>query len=81
MLQRLKHDLTLRHIPVFVVSTVDHPEQGLKLGAQGVLPKPIQTAEVLGEFLEGVRAFVERRERQSSWLKATSFDAINSRIC
>ena len=34
VLKRLKHDLSMRHIPVFVVSTVDHPERGLQLGAQ-----------------------------------------------
>ena len=45
VLERLKHDLAVRHIPVYVVSTVDQPEQGLKLGAHGVLPKPIQTAD------------------------------------
>ena len=33
---------------------------GLKLGARGVLPKPIQTADVLEEFLDGVREFVDR---------------------
>ena len=33
VLKRLKHDLTARHIPVFVVSTIDHPERGLQLGA------------------------------------------------
>ena len=51
VLQRLKHDLSVRHIPVYVVSTVDQPEHGLKLGAQGMLPKPIQTTDVLEDFL------------------------------
>ena len=45
VLDRLKHDLALRHIPVYVVSTVDQPERGLKLVRTGMLPKPIQTAE------------------------------------
>jgi CheY-like chemotaxis protein len=64
VLERLKHDLTLRHIPVFVVSTVDQPERGLKLGAHGVLPKPIQTAEMLENFLARTKEFVDRTHRR-----------------
>jgi len=64
VLERLKRDLSVRHIPVYVCSTVDHPEQGLKLGAQGILQKPIQTAEALEHFLDGVRGFVDRAERK-----------------
>jgi hypothetical protein len=63
VLKRLKHDLSVRHIPVFVVSTVDHPERGLQLGAQGFLPKPIQTAQRLDQFLEQILEFVNRSER------------------
>jgi CheY-like chemotaxis protein len=64
VLDRLKHDLSLRHIPVYVVSTVDQPERGLKLGARGVLPKPIQTTEMLEEFLVGIRRFMDATERR-----------------
>jgi CheY-like chemotaxis protein len=64
VLERLKRDLSLRHIPVYVCSTVDQPEQGLKLGAQGVLQKPIQTAEALEEFLDEVHSFIDRAERR-----------------
>jgi signal transduction histidine kinase/CheY-like chemotaxis protein len=64
VLKRLKRDLSVRHIPVYVVSTVDNPEHGLDLGARGVLRKPIQTADVLEEFLRGVRQFVERPRRR-----------------
>jgi signal transduction histidine kinase/DNA-binding response OmpR family regulator/HAMP domain-containing protein len=64
VLGRLKHDLSVRHIPVYVVSTVDQPERGLKLGAQGTLQKPIQTAGALEDFLEQVRQFVDRTERR-----------------
>jgi CheY-like chemotaxis protein len=64
VLQRLKRDLSIRHIPVFVVSTVDNPEFGMTLGARGVLRKPIQTAGVLEDFLNGVRQFVDRDLRR-----------------
>jgi CheY-like chemotaxis protein len=63
VLRRLKEDLSLRHIPVYVVSTIDRPERGLSLGAQGVLPKPIQTEEQLDRFVKSVLQNVERRER------------------
>jgi len=64
ILGRLKHDMALQHIPVYVVSTTDHPERGIKLGAHGVLAKPIQTGEVLEEFLTGVREYVDRTQRR-----------------
>jgi CheY-like chemotaxis protein len=49
---------------VYVVSTTDHPERGIKLGAHGVLPKPIQTGEVLEEFLTNVREYIDRGRRR-----------------
>jgi HAMP domain-containing protein/signal transduction histidine kinase/DNA-binding response OmpR family regulator len=64
VLERIKHDVTLQHIPVYIVSTIDQPERGLKLGAQGMLAKPIQTGEVLEDFLLDVRRFVDRKKRR-----------------
>jgi HAMP domain-containing protein/signal transduction histidine kinase/CheY-like chemotaxis protein len=64
VLDRLKHDPALQHIPVYIVSTIDQPERGLKRGAEGILPKPIQTSDLLVEFLEEVRERVERMERR-----------------
>jgi CheY-like chemotaxis protein len=64
VLKRLKSDLDVRHIPVYVISTVDEPERGLKLGAQDVLAKPIKTAEQLEQFLDKMRGFVERSDRR-----------------
>jgi hypothetical protein len=63
VLKRLKNDLSIRHIPVFVVSTMDRIEQGIKLGAQGILPKPISTADKLERFLIDIRELVDRGER------------------
>ncbi len=64
VLQRLKRDLSIRHIPVYVVSTVDNPEYGFTLGARGVLKKPIPTAGCLEDFLQNVRDFVDRDRRR-----------------
>jgi CheY-like chemotaxis protein len=60
----LKHDPALQHIPVYIVSTIDRPEQGLKRGAQGVLGKPIQTSDRLEEFLLEVREWIDRDDRR-----------------
>jgi signal transduction histidine kinase/DNA-binding response OmpR family regulator/HAMP domain-containing protein len=64
ILDRLKHDSSLRHIPVYVVSTIDRPERGLKRGAHGVLAKPIQTSDMLEQFLLEAREHVDREERR-----------------
>jgi signal transduction histidine kinase/CheY-like chemotaxis protein len=64
VLKRLKDDLSLRHIPVYVVSTIDRPERGYRLGAEGVLAKPIQTEDALEAFIDGIRRDVERDGRR-----------------
>ncbi|HEY2882208.1 MAG TPA: response regulator, partial [Pirellulales bacterium] len=64
VLDRLKHDLALHHIPVYIVSTADQLERGWKLGARGILPKPIQTTEMLEEFLEEVFEHAQQTERR-----------------
>jgi signal transduction histidine kinase/DNA-binding response OmpR family regulator len=74
VLDRLKHDPLLRHIPVYVVSTTDRPERGLKRGAQGVLAKPIPTSDMLEQFLLGVREFVDSSTRR--FLIADSGDGL-----
>jgi CheY-like chemotaxis protein len=65
VLKRLKHDLNLRHIPVYIMSTIDQPERGLRLGARGVLPKPIQTADMLEGFLVEMQRHASRQERRA----------------
>jgi CheY-like chemotaxis protein len=64
VLDRLKHDPSLQHIPVYFVSTIVEPERGLSRGAAGVLAKPIQTSERLESFLKAVRADISRDERR-----------------
>jgi signal transduction histidine kinase/HAMP domain-containing protein/DNA-binding response OmpR family regulator len=63
VLRRLKHDLDLRHIPVYICSTIDSPEQGLKLGARGALAKPIATADELEQLLGGICQQLDRTQR------------------
>jgi signal transduction histidine kinase/DNA-binding response OmpR family regulator/HAMP domain-containing protein len=63
VLDRLKNDFQTRHIPVFVISTEEEAEQGLRLGAMGALRKPIQTKELLDQTLDAIKEFVDRPTR------------------
>ena len=47
---RLKSDLTTRHIPVFVISAQDEPENALKQGALRFLTKPIDETQIKQVF-------------------------------
>jgi CheY-like chemotaxis protein/two-component sensor histidine kinase len=46
ILNRLKSDLTTRHIPVFVISAREEPRNALRLGALRFLTKPIDEAQI-----------------------------------
>jgi CheY-like chemotaxis protein len=50
ILSRLKSDLTTRHIPVFVISAQDEPENALKQGALRFLTKPIDESQITQVF-------------------------------
>jgi HAMP domain-containing protein/CheY-like chemotaxis protein/signal transduction histidine kinase len=46
ILNRLKSDLATRHIPVFVISARDEPQNALRMGALRFLTKPIDEAQI-----------------------------------
>jgi len=50
VLGRLKSDLKTRHIPVFVISAQEEPENALKQGALRFLPKPIDESQITQIF-------------------------------
>ncbi|MEY2489470.1 MAG: hypothetical protein QOC70_1412 [Verrucomicrobiota bacterium] len=50
ILNRLKSDLATRHIPVFVISAQDEPENALKQGALRFLTKPIDEGQIRQVF-------------------------------
>jgi HAMP domain-containing protein/signal transduction histidine kinase/DNA-binding response OmpR family regulator len=64
VLNRLKNDLTTRHIPVCVISTDDARGQALESGAAGFLAKPIQSKDMLDQALEALHGFVSRPTRE-----------------
>ena len=59
VLDVLKHDMRTRHIPIHVVSAMDHAHKALTLGAAGYLGKPATRDE-----LAGVLDSLERRLSQ-----------------
>ena len=62
VLDRLKHDPTIRHIPVHVISVEEGRQRSLHQGAMAYLQKPV-TRESLDEALNETRRFIERRVR------------------
>jgi HAMP domain-containing protein/signal transduction histidine kinase/CheY-like chemotaxis protein len=56
VLERLKADLATRHIPVFVISVAEEPENALKQGAIMYANKPI-SREDLEKIIERIQTF------------------------
>jgi signal transduction histidine kinase/CheY-like chemotaxis protein len=63
VLDRIKHDLALRHVPVCVISTDDSKDRAFRSGALAFLEKPIRSKEVLDGMLEKLHAYVSREEK------------------
>lgn len=60
VLDRLKHEPELRHIPVHILSSDDQRQRGLQLGAIAYLQKPVSSEELDNLFNE-IQVFIERR--------------------
>jgi len=60
VLERLKHDVTTRHIPVCVVSTDDARDRALSEGALAFVAKPIQSRDVIDHLLDEVSDYLKR---------------------
>ena len=56
VMDRIKHDLTTRHIPICVVSTEEARERAFDAGALAFIGKPIPSRDVL-----------DRRPRRNCW--------------
>ncbi|MBK9264632.1 MAG: HAMP domain-containing protein [Polyangiaceae bacterium] len=64
VLDRLKHDLGLRHVPVQVITTDEEQrERALRKGAIDVVSKPIRTREELASAIDKLRAFIDAKQR------------------
>jgi CheY-like chemotaxis protein len=63
ILNRLKSDLATRHIPVFVISAQEEPENVLKQGALRFLTKPIDEAQI-SQIFETARDMGETKAKK-----------------
>src|SRR5690606_22333819 len=63
VLDRIKHDLALRHVPVCVISTDDSKDRAFQSGAMAFLEKPIRSKEVLDSMLGKLHDYVSRPGR------------------
>jgi signal transduction histidine kinase/CheY-like chemotaxis protein/HAMP domain-containing protein len=63
ILDRLKADLSTRHIPVCVVSTDDSRERALNSGAIGFITKPVASRAVIDQAFGQLKSFVARGKK------------------
>jgi len=60
VMEKLKDNPHLRHIPVHVISGADHQMEAKKMGAIGCLLKPISLTEI-GEVFKRIEQFINKR--------------------
>jgi signal transduction histidine kinase/CheY-like chemotaxis protein/HAMP domain-containing protein len=63
VLDRLKNDLSTRHIPVCIISTDEARDRALASGSLLFLAKPLQSRQVLDRLLSTVNDFINRKSR------------------
>jgi signal transduction histidine kinase/DNA-binding response OmpR family regulator/HAMP domain-containing protein len=64
VLERLKADLSTRHIPVCVVSTDEARDRALDSGAIGFISKPLTSRDLVDRAIERLRDFVSREAKR-----------------
>jgi signal transduction histidine kinase/DNA-binding response OmpR family regulator len=63
VLDRLKYDARVRHIPVHVISASDYTEAALSLGAVGFMLKPVKREELAEVLIDLETKFSQRMRR------------------
>jgi signal transduction histidine kinase/DNA-binding response OmpR family regulator/HAMP domain-containing protein len=63
VLDRIKHDLAARHLPVCVISTDDSKDRAFRSGAIAFVEKPIQSKQVLDTMLDKLRTYLARPQK------------------
>jgi HAMP domain-containing protein/signal transduction histidine kinase/CheY-like chemotaxis protein len=64
VLERIKNDLTTRHIPVTVISTDDSRDLALASGALAFVAKPVQSSDVLEKLLASLSNFTAKQSKR-----------------
>ena len=59
VMERLKHDMATRHIPICIISTDESRDRALTSGAHTFVAKPIQNHEVLDHLLKSLVALYQ----------------------
>src|SRR5581483_9738189 len=62
LLDYLKHDPELRHIPVQVLSGGDHPQRALRMGAFSYLRKPVEKEDLVQSIVR-IKTFLDRQKK------------------
>jgi HAMP domain-containing protein/signal transduction histidine kinase/CheY-like chemotaxis protein len=63
VLDRIKNDLNFRHIPVYVLSSKEERQQGLKKGARSFILKPVKE-DSLKTLFSDIQDFTNKRLKQ-----------------
>ena len=60
VIDRLKNDMTTRHIPVCIMSTETARDRAARYGALAVVDKPIKSRETLDQLLDTIHEFISQ---------------------
>jgi len=64
ILDRLKADLSMRHIPICIVSTDDSRDRALSSGAIGFIAKPVASTDVIDRAIAQLEEYVARSRKR-----------------
>jgi signal transduction histidine kinase/CheY-like chemotaxis protein len=80
VLDRLKHDLGLRHVPVQVITTDDEErERALRKGALDVVSKPLRTRDGLVAAIDRLAAYLDSKRRSILLVEPDATEAARKR--
>jgi HAMP domain-containing protein/signal transduction histidine kinase/CheY-like chemotaxis protein len=64
VIDRLKNDMTTRHIPVCIISTEEAHGRASSFGAFSVLNKPIRSRDTLERLVDAIRDFINQPTKE-----------------
>jgi CheY-like chemotaxis protein len=81
VLDRLKNDVTTRHIPVCVISTEEARDRALSGGAMAFVAKPLKTKEEVDSVVRGLKGYVTRETKNILVVEADPLKLDRIRSC
>jgi signal transduction histidine kinase/CheY-like chemotaxis protein/HAMP domain-containing protein len=64
VIERLKNDNSLRHIPISVLSTEDVYDRAINCGVRGVLTKPVRDKATLERLFDDIQNYISRAVKE-----------------